>query len=409
MSATQLHAATEPGAPLRIVFVPSHHYGQVGPGSDFAKRVDKMWGLFKNHVFFRRYLSRISAWRIDAIRQNDMNPNSPDLFGNDAVILKWVQSEVSGFDPKKGDVFVFCVGLRENGNVRSDQNPPQVTMAFGGEASIVHELGHAIGNLGDEYGGNWVNQAHPEHANVAENAPGYTCQEKWGDMMGLVVHAHPALPQIANNYPTKIGCFANAHALNWYKPTDHHCLMNQCGSEWPFCPVCQRRLEKVMHRYGTGETTVTFESLPDGFEIKQPLLLKGNEFLAYGVKFSPAPHHYAASLKTQPAILTGGFGAPQNYLGMVQENNHQQPVSRNISIAFDWPLKEVKITFYGATSRYHLQAYDAAGNLLATAYQNAFLHQGPFQITVRDSQNNIRKVEFGEDQSITVITKIQYR
>jgi hypothetical protein len=422
----KIHEPTEAGTPLRLVFVPSSHFTDAGgPGiGDYVPRVDTLWAKFSQHVFFRRYLSRVAAWRLDIPSGTDKRPNPAerDLFGNEIEVLNWVQSRVPQFNPENGDVIVFFVGMPAAGNVRGtsieekrgnllsyEAEVSWVNMAIGGEGAFVHEFGHAFGHLGDEYGGNWVNTARPEYPNVAEQVPGYACQDKWGDMLDLAFHPHPDLGHLAGQYTGQIGCFANAHALNWYKPTDHACLMNQCGSEWPFCPVCHRHLEKLMHRYGRGELVITFDHYPDGAQIAQPVLLKGNEFLAFGVAFAPDPIHYAAGLSTQPAILPGGYGARGNCLAMVEEGNPQQHVSRNIHMAFDWPLKEVSVTFHGATARYHLEAYDENSNPIAISHQNAVLHQGPHRITVSDPQNRIRKVEFGEDQSITIITKLRYR
>ncbi|MBU0491541.1 MAG: M64 family metallopeptidase [Chloroflexi bacterium] len=433
---TQLHSPTEPGTPLRIAFVPSHHFGAVGPGSDFAQRVDTLWSYLSQHVFFKRYLSRIAAWRLDATRSDDMSPQQSALFAHEPVVLQWVQSAVPGFDPQNGDTIVFFVGQPAAGNVSGHSRLEKrgispyeapvnwVTMAIGEEVVLVHEFSHAFGHLGDEYQSHRTidNTVPPAYPNVADKSPGCTCQDKWGAMWGLEVHPHPDQLPAMGPSSFRIGCYPDANAPNWSKPTDGptgdgFCLMGMGGrglpqfAYLPFCPVCQRHLEQLIHRYGTGETVVTFDRYPDGARITQPVLLQGPEFLAYGVALAPDPEHYAPAVKAQPAILPGAYGATQHCLAMVLENDPAQHVARNIRLAFDWPLQAVTITFHGATARYHLEAYDQAGHPIpgAVAYQDAVLHQGPHTITVRDAQNRIRQVEFGEDQSVTIITELRYR
>ena len=76
---------------------------------------------------------------------------------------------------------------------------------------------------------------------------------------------------------------------------------------------------------------------------------------------------------------------------------------------FDWALTEVTITFHGADSLYELTAYDALGTSLGRAQTQAALGGGPHTITVSDARGRIRKVEFGEERSVTIITELRYR
>lgn len=440
---TRLHAPKEPGKPLRIVFVPSHHYTEpdkpddsidllpqyrnpiqwllqriyafiqvifrlavwrkIPPNSDYIHYVDKMWSHLSKHVFYRRYLNRMEVWRVDWTRTDDMK----SIFPTERKVRQLVQKKAAGFKPENSDIIVFCIGDKDQGNTRGE--PGFVQMAKDMGWYFVHEFSHSFGRLADEYPRTTRNTAPPDSPNVAEEKrPGYTCKDKWADMFGLIVHAHPDVSNQTGHYQAKIGCHKNAGAVNWYKPTEKYCIMSQQGPEWPYCPVCQRHVEKLMHRYGTGETVVSFERYPDGAKITKQALLKGNEFLAYGAAFAPDPSHYEPNLKGQPAILNGSHSVTGNHLAITEAGKYKHSM-RNIHITFDWPLKEVTITFYGATSPYHLEAYDKNGAPIAKNHQQAVLKQGPFKVTVKDPKKRIRKVEFGHDVSITAITELRFR
>ena len=332
---TQLLQPTDPGTPLRVVFVPSSHYTEPGGAglADFNQRVSTMFSNLSNHVFFRRYLDRMAVWRIDSTTTKDLSTDSRDrnIFGNDAEVLKWVQKKVPDFEPANDDVVVFCMGVPAAGNIRGDHRSAKqpmnvVNMAFDGAGAFVHEFGHAFADLGDEYSPQKTPPApQPSDPNIAlQNSPGYTCNDKWGELLGLTYHPHPDVPDMMREFTTNdtVGCvhITGSRASNWYRPVNYNrCIMDKGGTEYPFCPVCHRHLEKLMHGYGTGETRVTFDRLPDGHEITQPLGLQGNEFLPLGVAFEPDPIHYAARLKTQPAVLQGAYGAAKNCLAMVKK------------------------------------------------------------------------------------------
>lgn len=398
----QIYQATEPGTPWRVVFVPSSQWTQTGMNSDYAVRVGKMWYDFARHTFFHRFLGRISAWRIDRQLTNDLK--SPHNFPDEPRVLSLVKNEVPSFDIANRDMVVFVYG--GSGHTRGDPN--WLLIERGQENAFVHEIGHAFCGLGDEYYNPHPAQVSPRYPNLADNQSGSTCQDKWGDMLGLVVHPHPDLAHLS--LPTQqIGCVFHRQSYpNWAAPTAGYCIMDKQGNDYPYCPVCQRHVEGLMRRYGDGDIRYTFDSLPDGLKITTPRLLTGNEFLAYGLRASPDPVHYAANLQTQPAVVMAGPNGDTPCLGMVEAGNVNQAVSRNIRLHFDWPLSLVALSFWGASARYHLQAYDGQGQHIRSEYQDAILHTGPFEISLSDPQGRIRMVEFGEDTAITLIREIRY-
>lgn len=90
---------------------------------------------------------------------------------------------------------------------------------------VMHELGHTIAGLGDEY---W-----PGIAQMTET-PNTTSQSDpslvpWADLVGQAG---------INVYPYEDG------DPGWYKPS-RSCKMQYLGKEYPFCAVCSRELEKA--------------------------------------------------------------------------------------------------------------------------------------------------------------------
>lgn len=90
---------------------------------------------------------------------------------------------------------------------------------------VLHELGHTIAGLGDEY---W-----PGIAQMIET-PNTTSQSDpalvpWADLVGQAG---------IDVYPYEDG------EPGWYKPS-RNCKMQYLGREYPFCAVCSRELEKA--------------------------------------------------------------------------------------------------------------------------------------------------------------------
>jgi hypothetical protein len=91
---------------------------------------------------------------------------------------------------------------------------------------VLHELGHTIAGLGDEY---W-----PDDGEMAET-PNTTRQED----MSLVPWADMTDQEGIGVYPLD-----EEHA-DWYKPS-LDCKMQTLGQEHPFCAVCSAALEKAI-------------------------------------------------------------------------------------------------------------------------------------------------------------------
>jgi hypothetical protein len=162
-----------------------------------------------------------------------------DFEQNDQIIFI-VESEAYANDPLR---------TPNIGITRGDPNI--LTIESSRINSLVHEFGHSFGGLGDEYGSRVSIDIPSRNPNIASDHSGDTCDDKWGEMMGLVVEAPGTWIEGAPHLRT-VGCHVTtlpSSAANWYRPTSEACIMNQINDNFPFCPVCARHLESLMSRY----------------------------------------------------------------------------------------------------------------------------------------------------------------
>lgn len=107
----------------------------------------------------------------------------------------------------------------------------------------IHELGHAVGGLADEYES--PNPAYPpcgqecDEANATKNA---TASVKWS---AWIATATPIpTPEDNATYAANIGVFEGCRfeAVGVYRPKDSDCKMKQLGQ--PYCSVCAEQMTK---------------------------------------------------------------------------------------------------------------------------------------------------------------------
>ena len=106
---------------------------------------------------------------------------------------------------------------------------------------FIHETGHVLGNLGDEY-----TSAYPGYPDIEEpNTTTNTTNIKWS---AWIPPGTPIPTPATINYSGTVGLFVGAHyhTSGWYRP------MLNCRMQWEgtpdFCPVCQEAL--VLAIYG---------------------------------------------------------------------------------------------------------------------------------------------------------------
>lgn len=120
---------------------------------------------------------------------------------------------------------------------------------------IVHEFGHSFGALADEYfydddmSDTYPLDTEPWEANITTLVD---FSSKWADMLpdGLktkpvVTHTDPK-----DNIPQELGLYEGAgytsHGV--YRPVDY-CIMRNNSYAYPFCPVCNRALRRMINFY----------------------------------------------------------------------------------------------------------------------------------------------------------------
>ena len=109
---------------------------------------------------------------------------------------------------------------------------------------FIHETGHVLGNLGDEYSMPlYTNYPNVEEPNTTTNITNI----KWSAW----IPSGTPIPTPANNfnYLTTVGLFLGAHyqTNGWYRPW-RACIMENQNNANGFCPVCQETL--VLAIYG---------------------------------------------------------------------------------------------------------------------------------------------------------------
>lgn len=109
---------------------------------------------------------------------------------------------------------------------------------------LAHELGHAIGNLADEYerGSDFTGKV-SEAANVTQIINPESIPWKYWIEPGT-----PVPTPETDDYYDQIGLFegANYYSTGWYRPT-MNCIMQGSGTSYVLCKVCQEYLTyKIM-------------------------------------------------------------------------------------------------------------------------------------------------------------------
>lgn len=104
---------------------------------------------------------------------------------------------------------------------------------------FIHETGHVLGGLGDEYSDAvYANYPDIEEPNTTTNSDPNTIKWKaW-------IPPGTPIPTPANTtYLTTVGLFVGAHyhTTGWYRPWEA-CLMQNQNNPYGFCPVCQEAL-----------------------------------------------------------------------------------------------------------------------------------------------------------------------
>jgi hypothetical protein len=223
------------GDKLNIVFLPSHHYSNM---SKFAE--DTL--LFKDALFDFPFYEENSGKINMFLMAGTSGTDGCELAGGTTPYcnITAMRALASGcsFDQGRGDQLVV---IFDNDAVSTPyargEGPDDILFIGSGASSIfVHEFSHSFGDLGDTYDGSWNNTVDPEYPNCASMSPGYTCEDKWGGLMGY------------GSGDQLVGCYQNCHAENWYRPTLGGDVMRDSSKTF-YDPVSLQHMLGLMNMY----------------------------------------------------------------------------------------------------------------------------------------------------------------
>lgn len=220
---------------LNIIFIPSHHYSDM---SGFAADVPAFRNALLDFPFYDDNDDKINFFFLAATNASD----GCALAGNttpycDIPAMKTIASACN-YSQERGDQIVVLFDNRNVDTPYARGEGPDDILFIGSESSsiFVHEFSHSFGDLADTYDGAWNNTVDPAAPNCASATPGFTCADKWGDLIGT------------GSGGQTVGCFQNCHAENWYRPTLGGDVMRNLGYDF-YDPVSLRHMQSLMSRY----------------------------------------------------------------------------------------------------------------------------------------------------------------
>ena len=158
---------------------------------------------------------------------------------------------------------------------------------------LVHESGHTLGKLGDEYTNPYptypTNDVEPNTTTQTNYA-----QIKWNAWIDVGT----PIPTPLSGYDTAVGLFEGAHynSTGWYRPC-LNCRMNSVYTDY-FCPVCQEAL--VLAIYGK------VRPLAARFPTNNSLTITSATNLTFSVNLlSPATHNLNIQWRTNNVTMAG--------------------------------------------------------------------------------------------------------
>lgn len=219
----------EPEEKVNLIFVPANYNGDTDL---FMQDACDMSDKIASGDFFGDHLNEMNTYSIieelgDCLLEYDLVTPACDDY-----LLKTRLTERIDFFDENRDVPIVIFNEEDIKN-KGDHGVVKVERECSSNL-VVHELGHAFSDLMDEEVKADVDaEVVPYGVNCAMDVPGYTCEEKWGDIGG-------------------VGCYEGCNMANWFRPTDHSCIMN--GADYDkFCPVCRGHMEEVLEVRLNGE------------------------------------------------------------------------------------------------------------------------------------------------------------
>lgn len=159
------------------------------------------------------------------------------------------------------------------------------------------------------------------------------------------------------------------------------------------------------------EEKIIFDTFPDGTPTTPDRFLTGDEFLAKGIRLAGSPESTYCAEATATAIRRAGTygGITFPFLTTASPGQINRCNTIPIAIAFTRPVRQVTLTFAGASVTYTMKAYDSEGKLLGTIQKDAVFREGTSEITFSSATPNISRITFGHQTAMTAIKEIHYK
>ncbi|MBI5223813.1 hypothetical protein HY990_05320 [Candidatus Micrarchaeota archaeon] len=234
-SCINLSVSGPPTEKLNIIFVPSRYYTDL---SQFLIDANLFRSTLLNFSFYANNSAKMNFF---ALSEADSGDGCMTVSGTPSCNISNVKSHAHracSYSQERGDqlVVLFDNSAVNTSYARGEVDDDIVFIGSYGSSVFVHEFSHSFGNLADTYEGYWNNTANPIAANCASEVPGFTCEEKWGDLIGT------------GEGDNRVGCFRNCHAENWFRPTSGGDIMYNAYDLF-YDPVSLRHMERMMSGY----------------------------------------------------------------------------------------------------------------------------------------------------------------
>jgi hypothetical protein len=230
----------------------------------FNQRVNDAVDALRNLAPYSDRMCALNIWRVNVLSsESGVDHPADGIFKNTELDCRYgnpssgeaercIRSdspakcyEAADFAPAYDAVFVL-VNDTQWGGCAGSLVFSSISAGFAG--IITHELGHKIGNLGDEYtcyvcDGSDDNRsytgAEPSRVNLTKNTNRATT--KWG----ALINAATPIPTTVNNPPGVVGLWEGGmyFARDIYRP-QFNCHMRSTGA--PFCTVCNDEMDRIL-------------------------------------------------------------------------------------------------------------------------------------------------------------------
>lgn len=185
-----------------------------------------------------------------------------------------------------------------------------------------------------------------------------------------------------------------------------------CGNTAPWCTFTMTADRMAVVKFAPCPVSrcIAFDRYPDGFAVQAPLILQGNEFASAGVVLSAAPEGSYCVGSVAAVIPRFTHTYDNQFVALTTSDPADIALCNSVPVTITFtarPALEVQLQFSGASVSYDLRAYDAGGDEIALASQEAAFQGGIFTITVNAGGRPISWVKMGHQSAVTLVKEIR--